>query len=180
MRLLPLHIFTLSILMTPAAWCEQLSIMVDSVKDGDTILVTYSGKQEQLQLLGIDAPEDVPNPKLQRDIKRTKQTQEQLLSIGKLATLHLKKLAAPGTAILVEANMVRRDRYGRIPATVRNSEGRNLSSAMVEDGYAVVMGSYPFNAELKSHMQQQQEMAINNRMGLWGSNTETTKAWGGK
>jgi len=63
---------------------------------------------------------------------------------------------------------------------VSNSTGRSLNTAMVEDGYAVVMGRYPFDAKLKAAMQKQQGSAINNRLGLWGSNPEVTTAWGGK
>jgi len=173
-------VFVISLCLTSLAWSGTHSLTVDSVKDGDTILVTHDGKQVQLQLLGIDAPEDVSNPKLQRDMERTQQSQDQLLAIGRLATKHLTQLAARGSSIMVEADMDRRDRYGRIPAMVSNSTGRSLNTAMVEDGYAVVMGRYPFDAKLKAAMQKQQESAINNRLGLWGSNPEVTTAWGGK
>jgi len=180
MQPLPTVIFALAMLLSQSVWSGPLSIKVDRVKDGDTILVTFNGKQEQLQLLGIDAPEDVPNPKLQRDMERTQQSQDQLLAIGRLATKHLTQLAARGSSITVEADMDRRDHYGRIPAMVSNSAGRSLNTAMVEDGYAVVMGRYQFDAKLKAAMQKQQESATNNRLGLWGSKPEITKAWGGK
>jgi len=169
-----------TLLLCSTAWSGPHSLKINKVKDGDTILVSFKGKLEQLQLLGIDAPEDVPNPKLQRDMERTKQSQEQLLAIGKLATVHLSKLAAPGSSITVDANMETRDRYGRIPAVIKNANGRNLNAAMVEDGYAVVMGRYPFDAKLKTTMQQQQQQAINGKLGLWGSHAVTTKSWGGK
>ncbi len=169
-----------SLLMSSSAWSEMHTVSVHSIKDGDTIVVDVGGKQEQLQLLGIDAPEDVPNPKLQKDIERTKLGMEQLISIGKLATAHLSTLTAPGETLEVDANLAKRDRYGRIPAVVRNIAGHNINAAMVQDGYAVVMGRYPFDAALKADLLQLQQKAITERLGLWGSHQESTKAWSGK
>ncbi len=143
-------------------------------------MVTIDGKQEQLQLLGIDAPEDVPNPKLQKDMERTKLKQDTLIAIGKLATKHLKTLAVPGQAVEVEANLAKHDRYGRIPSLVQNSSGRNINSAMVEDGYAVVMGLYPLDARLKAELKLQQQQAISHKLGLWGNHHAIATAWGGK
>ncbi len=169
-----------SMFMSCSAWSETHTVSVHSIKDGDTIVVTISGKQKQLQLLGIDAPEDVPNPKLQNDIERTKLGMKQLIFIGKLATAHLGTLTAPGETAEVDANLGKRDRYGRIPAIVKNTSGRNINSAMVQDGYAVVMGRYPFDAALKANLLQLQQKAITERLGLWGSHQESTKAWSGR
>ena len=171
-------LITLAIILTAtSALTAEYSATVKSVKDGDTIVVEISGKPEQLQLLGIDAPEDVPNPKLQKDIERTKLSSEQLIAIGKLATGHLAVLATPGQMVKVEADLSKRDTYGRIPAIVTTSSGRHVNKAMVEDGYAVVLGRFPFDVTLKAELQQQQQKAFAEKRGLWGSQSETTKAW---
>jgi len=153
---------------------------VESVEDGDTLVVNINGKQERLQLLGIDAPEDVPNPKLKKDIERTGLDSDLLLTIGEAATTHLKNLALNGQVVNLEGNLGKRDRYGRIPAIVFNSAGRSLNEAMVEDGYAVVLGRYPLQGDLKARLQQQQNGAIIAGRGLWGSHRETTEAWSGR
>ncbi len=176
----PAIFFLTSLVLSSHAWSGKHTASVHSVKDGDTLVATINGKQEQLQLLGIDAPEDVPNPKLQKDMERTKLKQDALIAIGKLATKHLKTLAVPGQTIEVDANLAKRDRYGRVPAVVKSASGRQLNGAMVEDGYAVVMGRYPFDATLKVKLQQQQQNAISKTVGLWGSHRAIVKAWSGK
>jgi micrococcal nuclease len=173
-------LFITTILMGSPAWSATHSFKVDRVKDGDTILVTHEGKQIQLQLLGMDAPEDVTNPKLQKDMERTGLQQDELTAIGRQATSHLSRLTPPGETVEVEASLDQRDRYGRVPAVVRDATGRNVNAAMVEDGFAVVMGRYPFDAALKAEMQRLQEAAISNKRGLWSSHQRTTKAWSGK
>jgi len=173
-------VFITAMLLGSSAWSATHNFKVEQVKDGDTILVSHEGKQLQLQLLGIDAPEDVPNPKLQKDMERTKLQQDELIAIGRQATSHLNRLTPQGTTVGVEANLDQRDRYGRIPAVVKDASGRNINAAMVEDGYAVVMGRYPFDANLKAEMQRLQEAAISNQRGLWSSHRRATRAWGGK
>jgi len=169
-----------SLLLAPNAWSGQHTATVHSVKDGDTIVVTIDGRQEQLQLSGIDAPEDVPNPKLQKDMERTKLGLEPLISIGRLATTHLSTLTVPGQSVQVDANLAKRDRYGRIPAVVKNASGRHVNAAMVADGYATVLGRYPFDTNLKAELLRLQQKAITEKLGLWGIHPETTNAWGGR
>ncbi|MEJ1343607.1 MAG: hypothetical protein RPU14_16295, partial [Candidatus Sedimenticola sp. (ex Thyasira tokunagai)] len=41
-----------------------------SVEDGDTLVVKIKGEEKRVQLLGIDAPEDVENPKFTKDLQR--------------------------------------------------------------------------------------------------------------
>jgi len=176
----PAIVILTSLLLSSQAWSATHSASVHSVKDGDTIVVTINGKQEQLQLLGIDAPEDVPNPKLQKDVERTGLKQDALITIGKLATKHLKSLTVPGQAVGVEANLAKRDRYGRVPAVVKSASGHQINAAMVADGYAVVMGRYPFDAMLKAELKQLQQTAIRKTVGLWGSHQAVVKAWSGK
>ncbi len=169
-----------TLLLTPLAWSGQHTATVKSVKDGDTLIVEIKGEQVQLQLLGIDAPEDVPNPKLQKDIERTKLSAEKLLAIGKLATDHLTELATPGQTVTVEADLNKRDTYGRVPAVVINNSGRNINTAMVEDGYAVVLGRFPFDADLKTKLLKLQTSAITEKRGLWKIQSGTAMAWSGK
>ena len=52
---------------------------VKAVEDGDTLVVVAENQDVRIQLLGIDAPEDVPNPKLQKDLERTKLAEEVLI-----------------------------------------------------------------------------------------------------
>ena len=68
------------------------SVAVDKVgiEDADTLLVDVAGTAYRIQLPDIDAPESVPNPKLQRDVERTADR-----DVGQLHELHDRMVAAP-------------------------------------------------------------------------------------
>ncbi len=151
-----------------------------SIEDGDTLVVEMNGETRRIQLLGIDAPEDVPNPKLQRDQQRTGLDTDSLLGIGQAATRHLKSLIAPGQTVKLEGNLRKQDKYGRIPAIAYDHRGRSLNEAMVEDGYAVVLDRYPLQRGLRDRLKAMQQTAIAERRGLWGAHRAVAVAWSGQ
>ena len=46
--------------------------IIESIEDRDTIVITNKGKSQRVQLIGIDAPEDTQNPKLNIASKKLK------------------------------------------------------------------------------------------------------------
>ncbi|MEJ1398699.1 MAG: thermonuclease family protein [Candidatus Sedimenticola sp. (ex Thyasira tokunagai)] len=151
-----------------------------SVEDGDTLVVKIKGEEKRVQLLGIDAPEDVENPKFTKDLQRTALDKQALLKIGQMATTHLKELVTPGEKLTLEADLTKKDRYGRLSATVFRSDNRSLNQTMVEEGYAVVLGRYPLDPSLKQSLKSAEQEASEEARGLWGSAAETTRAWHGQ
>jgi len=166
-------------LLTAPAWARNDTYTLTSVEDGDTILVAIDGKPRRLQLQGIDAPEDVENPKLQRDRERTGLSSETLLDLGQAATRHLKGLIDPDDPIRLEGNLNQRDRYGRTPVTAYGGNGLSLNEQMVADGYALIMTRYPLDPAFKERLMAEQERARTRKRGLWGEHPEAMQAWSG-
>ena len=165
-------------LATPA-WARNHTYTLTGVEDGDTILVTIDGKPRRLQLQGIDAPEDVENPKLQRDRERTGLGSEALLELGREATRHLKGLIAEDDPVRLEGNLNRRDRYGRTPVTAYGRNGLSLNEQMVADGYARLLTRYPLDPAFRERLTAEQERARTRRRGLWGEYPEAMQGWSG-
>lgn len=147
------------------------------VEDGDTLVIEVEGKPTRVQLLGIDAPEDIVNPKLTRDIERTGKNEDLLLDLGRHSTLHLQQLIGSATNIDINANLKLTDKYGRIPV-VASLPGAafSLNAGMVQQGYAVTL---PGN-QTELGMQQLEEQARKEGAGLWGSNPELMQSWSGR
>ncbi len=151
-----------------------------SIEDGDTLLVEMDGRAQRLQLLGIDAPEDVANPKLHRDQQRTGLDADTLLALGQAATRHLKSLVPQGQRLMLEGDLGKRDKYGRVPVTASNPDGRVLNEAMVQDGYAVVLDRYLPDGQFRDRLRHHEETAVTEGRGLWGDHRAAALAWRGR
>ncbi len=143
------------------------------VEDGDTLLIVIDGEEQRVQLAGIDAPEDADNPKLEKDFQRTGLAREELLSLGRSATEHLRRLTKIGGPYTLEYKPDNRDRYGRLSGDVIDVRGRSLSATLVSAGYAIVSRDgaealHPLAAE-----------AQRQNRGLWGLAPEATGLWAG-
>ena len=150
---------------------------IKALEDGDTLVVSANGEDLRIQLLGIDAPEDTVNPKLERDLQRTGLEAESLLSLGTQSTTHLQQLVGAGE-IRMQGDLGARDRYGRVPMVVLNKEGRSLNDAMLEDGYAMVAGRTSAAASNIQRWQQMEQSAVSEKRGIWGD--EAAIRWRGK
>ncbi len=150
---------------------------IKALEDGDTLVVLANGEELRIQLLGIDAPEDTDNPKLQRDLQRTGLEAESLLKLGRQATRHLQLLVGEGDVTL-QGDLSARDRYGRVPMLVLNKDGRSLNDAMLDDGYAMVSGRTSATASEVQRWQQMEQASVAAGRGLWGD--DAAIRWRGK
>jgi len=148
-----------------------------SVEDGDTLVIQYKGKPQRVQLIGIDAPEDTQNPKLNLDSSRKSINKDDLLEMGRLASEHLKALVKPDQAIFLKGDLTRKDKYGRLPAIVINNKGESLNQRMVADGYALLLIRFPLNDTIKANLKEAQKNAQENKKGLWGSHSKLMQKW---
>ena len=148
-----------------------------AVEDADTRLVELDGRTYRVQLVDIDAPESVPNPKLQRDVQRTGLDSASLLALGRAADAAL-------TALLVEFRPYRLsfrsetpDRYGRVPGDLHAADGRALSIELVARGYAIPL---PGRAEpVASLLDRALQTARLDGRGLWGAEAQAFADWAG-
>src|SRR2546421_6708050 len=101
------------------------SVVVTRVVDGDTIVVRVGHATDKVRLIGIDTPESVkPNTPVQ--------------CFALEASARTKALLPPGTAVRLETDAERRDRYGRDLAYVyRARDGLFVNLVLVREGYAV-------------------------------------------
>jgi len=158
---------------------ETLSLVVEKIEDGDTIIATLKDKPERLQLQGIDAPEDVDNAKLKRDIKVTGLDSATLLPLGVAATQHLQMLIEPGDTLQVSGDFAKRDRYGRILVVATDAAGHSLNERMVQDGYAIMTRYGTIEPKLKARLEKLESEAIASKRGLWGESRATAVTWSG-
>lgn len=161
----------------------ETSLVLKSVgvEDGDTLLVAIDGAKDRVQLAGIDAPEDVDDPKLQRDLERTGLTRESLLQLGVAATAHLRGLVAGAGPYRLVLDPQRRDRYGRLTGRLLDPAGQSLNVRMVEDGYAIPLADRA-NAELGSAatLAEARAQAATSARGLWGAESQAMGLWSGQ
>lgn len=168
------------LLFAAVAWGDgPATFPLVAVEDGDTITIQVGQEVKRLQLSGIDAPEDVANPKLSKDMERTGLSAETLLKLGQAATDHLKGLVSENDPVSVTGDLSASDRYGRIPVQA-HAGGRSLNAAMVADGYAVVLGRAALETAERQQLETLQEAAQNERRGLWGAQREAALSWSGQ
>lgn len=102
-------------------------------------------KGYMIRLWGMDAPEMFQ--------------MEKNYAVGYLSKIHLLSLTKKGKVICYPKY---RDPYGRLVSECYNKEGRNLSLAMVEDGYAIDLPDFSQGAFRKP-----QQNAQKKKKGLW-------------
>ncbi len=157
---------------------RQLAITNTQVEDGDTVKVAIDGEIKRIQLNGIDAPEDIDNPKFQADLSRTQLEREQLLQLGKTATQYLSVLLKTNPPNTLKYDAEKKDRYGRNPGDIIDSEGQSIAQLMVENGYAITS---PHSTQLESteKLKGLQQQAIDKGRGLWGHYPKASRRWAG-
>jgi micrococcal nuclease len=114
-------------------------LKVAKVVDGDGLIVTnlFNKQEEEIRLLGIDAPELRMCGKLDQDERETHIAGQLLLKMGRMAQKFMIKVVPPETNITIaqeKDNLT--DAYGRTLAYVYLPDGRCLNEIMVAEGYA--------------------------------------------
>ncbi|WP_456372048.1 thermonuclease family protein [Thiolapillus sp.] len=168
---------TILLLLFSAGLHAQAYLNVIEIIDADTLRVSVSGKPVQLQLKGLDAPEDTDNPKLDFDQERTGLSREALLEMGRAATAHLKTLIKPGQQISTPVDLENRDRYGRFTAVVYTEGEVSLNERMVRDGYAHPLKPEKLEKPLRQRLEQAWAAARKNQSGLFTSHPREFETW---
>ncbi len=172
-----MKIIALLLILFSASLQAQSYLEVLEVIDGDTLRVSVGGKPVQLQLKGIDAPEDTDNPKLDFDRERTGLSKDALLDMGRAATAHLKTLVRPGQQISTPIDLEDRDRYGRFTAVVYNSSDTSLNEAMVRNGYAHPLKPQTLDKPLRQRLEKAWNEATEKQSGLFASHKQDFETW---
>lgn len=130
------------------------TILYDVVRvvDGDTIVIDYNKKEEKVRLIGVDTPESV-HP------TESKNTEEGI------KTSNYTKEMLTGKKVGIELDVQERDKYGRILAYVY-LDGEMYNMLLLKKGYAKV-ATYPPNVKYVDEFTKLQEIARNEKIGLW-------------
>jgi len=130
---------------------NQGYVRVIKVHDGDTVSVVFKKKKEKVRLIGIDAPELMQRPWGSKAKKRLNEL-----------------LNAAGWRVILEFDVEKTDKYGRLLGYLITAEGSILNVRMVRDGYAVLL-TIPPNIKYVDTLREAQNEARQHRRGIWGS-----------
>lgn len=130
------------------------------VTDGDTVSVLINRRRERIRLIGIDAPEMGQIP------------------WGERAKRHLENILFPSGGVFIEYDIERRDKYGRLLAYIRTTDGRFVNADMLRDGYAVLF-TFPPNVKHVKEFASAQRKARVKKLGIWAKNglSQLPVAW---
>lgn len=124
-------------------------VPVVAVHDGDTVSVIFNKRHEKVRLIGIDAPEIGQKP------------------WGEKAKEYLEALLkSSGWKVKLEFDVDKRDKYGRILAYLRTSDGKLINLLMVESGHAMLF-TFPPNVKYVDELRAAQREARGRRLGIW-------------
>ena len=129
---------------------------VESVIDGDTIVVALDSGAETVRLTGIDTPETV-------DPNRPEQC------YGAEASGYLESLLPAGTPVTLVLDAEARDHFGRLLAYVmRSGDEVFVNLEMVASGHAAALSIEP-NRSYEAAFSAAEARARSAGLGLWGA-----------
>ena len=120
-------------------------LKIKKVVDGDGLIVTnlFNQQEEEIRLLGINAPELRRCRKLSQDERETHLAAQFLMQLARQSFAYLSSIApvnAPVTLLIEPDNTI--DVYGRTLAYVYLSDGSCLNEKMIAEGFAKPFTKY--------------------------------------
>ena len=138
----------------PESGPDLLSYEVIRAIDGDTILISVSGAETMVRLIGIDAPESV-HPDAEKNTPE-----------GERASLFLKQYV-DGRRVTLEYDQELKDKYDRTLAYVY-VDGMMLQDMMLGMGMARTLVMEP-NTRYQHHFEMIEREAREGGSGFWGT-----------
>ena len=143
-------------------------LKVTRVVDGDGLIVTdmFGNQEEEIRLLGIDAPELKRSRKLKQDERETHLPGALLIQLGLQSMHYLSSIVPLGTSVTIAMERTHSyDSYGRTLAYVFLNDGSCLNEIMIREGYAKAYSRYYCEAISEYHILN--FSARKNRIGLY-------------
>jgi len=122
--------------------------------DGDTIVVSYKGKQEKVRLLCVNTPESVHPDKKQN------------IPMGKVASDYTKS-RLKGKYIDLEFEGPMRGKYGRLLAYVF-VDGENYNIELVRQGLSPYYTKYGLSEKYDWGFREAERYARDHNLNIWG------------
>ncbi|HWI54822.1 MAG TPA: thermonuclease family protein [Desulfobacteria bacterium] len=123
------------------------------VVDGDTIVISYKGKNEKLRFIGINTPE-AHHPEKGAE------------PYGVEAAGYTKRLLE-NQAVRIKFDVQQRDKYGRLLGYVYLADGTFVNARLLAEGYAQVM-TVPPDVRYAEYFVRLEQEARKAEKGLWG------------
>lgn len=132
------------------------SFKVVQVRDGDTIVVSMNGRNENVRLLGVDTPE--------MNYKKGEPDE------GALAATLFTREKVEGAAVGLQADPLNQDRdhYGRLLRYVYLPDGALLNQELIRNGYGFAFLEFPLAK--REQLVKAEIEARNEGRGLWAPN----------
>lgn len=143
-------------------------LKIVNVVDGDGMIVEdiFTKEQEEIRLLGIDAPEIKRCRKLKQDEKMLRMPGELLMHLGRISHKYFIDIARRGENVTIAQEKGKeQDFYGRTLAYVYLKDGTCVNEQMIKEGYAK-----PFNDYICDELHRYQILNIkakNKKAGLY-------------
>ncbi len=135
---------------------DKLYRVID-VLDGDTLVANVAGKEVTVRLIGIDTPEVMdPRKPVQCYGPEASAKAKEILSNKEI---YIEKEKAKGNY----------DKYGRVLAYAKFTDGTSYNQYMIENGFAK---EYTFNKEKYKYQKEfkdAQKKAKKEKLGLWSA-----------
>jgi len=144
------------------------SATIESITDGDTLVIRIGSKRERIRLIGIDTPESHPNRRAQAQSERSHQDMKTIVSLGLRASDFTRSLLPPGSHVRIEYDVEARDRYGRLLGYVWLGDGRMANETIIRSGYAYPL-TVPPNIRYRQRFHEAFSEARGARRGLWSN-----------
>lgn len=150
----------------PIVHRSRIKARFQHVINGDTIAISYKGKNEKARLIGIDAPERKAGEKDLRYTKKIGMSIEHSNTIGARAIEYIGELIKKNDKVYLEFDAVERDLEGRMLCYVFLKDGRMLNEIMARAGLAYAM-FVPPNVKYYERLADAFRQAYNEKIGLW-------------
>jgi micrococcal nuclease len=146
---------------------ETVNASVSRIVDGDTIRILIPGSQKDVsvRLIGIDTPESRMNDRANLQANEEGRDVDAIIAMGKRAAEKMESLVRKGDSVVLEFDVGRKDRYGRVLAYVWK-DGKMLNAIMVEAGYASLL-TIPPNVKYADLFRELYRTAREEGRGLW-------------
>lgn len=131
------------------------------ILDGDGMIVKniFTNQEEEIRLLGIDAPEIKVSSKTKKDERESHIPAQFLLELGYMSMKFLiKKTRNKSSITLIQERKNLKDRYGRTLAYVLLPNGKTLNEILIRKGYAK-----PYNKVYCSELHKYQKLNLRAR-----------------
>lgn len=131
------------------------SATVIRVIDGDTVDVSLAGTETRVRLLNVDTPE-------------TKHPNKNVECLGPEATTFLERKLPEGTAVTLEYDVEKTDKFGRTLAGVFLPNGEFVNEEIARAGLGTAVVFEP-NSKFYQRVLNAQNSAVNTAVGLFDS-----------